>query len=1055
MRQFILLLGLAVFPSVEAPAESTRPVEGIRQSRDRAHALVGCQIIVDADRRIDNGTIVFRDGVITAVGPNVQPPADARVWSMPGRTVFPGLIDGYSTVGKAPEITGGAPHWNVLVAPQRDVANYYRADDSFDKKLRSQGITYRLVAPGAGIVRGVSAVIASDSPSEQSGILQSNVAQHLRLTIGRQGRENYPNSPMGAVALARQAFFDAEWYSQAWRAFSADQRIGQPERNDALAALQPDVATNRLVIIETDDEQYFLRADAFAREFGLRAAMVGSGDEYRRLEAVQATNRTVILPVNFPKAPAVRTPEAIHEVSLERLMHWDLAPENPARLYEKGIDILITSKGLDDVTKLRSQVRVAIARGLPASEALRAMTANAAKLYGIDDRVGSLEVGKLASFLVTDGELFDKETKILETWIEGRRHEVEAPPSTNRDGPWKGSTRTAGRKLSFTFELSDSDKKPKGVLIVEEENQETTKVELKHLVLTDDRISFVFDTAKYGTTGAASISGVVSPMGAETVLIGNLVWPDGTRSPIVLTHSAKTSVDSQAKPSAKVSNELDKSNEGDAQTTPSAATTASEGSEDLKEDENERTLPASFPVNYPLGAFGRDEPPTQPDWVAFQGGTIWTCGNLGTIKQGTLLVHRGKIVGVGADLEIPKSALIVDARGQHLTPGIIDCHSHMATDGGVNESSQAVTAEVRIGDFIDATDMNIYRQLAGGVTTSNILHGSANPIGGQNQVIKLRWGSLPDALKFSEAPEGIKFALGENVKQSNWGDEYTTRYPQTRMGVEQIMRDRLHAASAYARRWKQWQTSRTGMPPRRDLELEALSEILNRRRWIHCHSYRQDEILALLNTLEQFDVTIGTLQHILEGYKVADAMVRHGAMGSAFSDWWAYKFEVYDAIPYNGALMHNAGIVVSFNSDDRELARHLNQEAAKAVKYGGVPADDALRFVTRNPALQLRIDQYVGSLEVGKHADIVLWSGPPLSNFSRCEQTWIDGRKYFDRRDDQDTRKRVREMKAVLVQKILKSGTPTEKPGEETKKLRELWPREDLFCHRHAHGHDE
>jgi len=255
----------------------------------------------------------------------------------------------------------------------------------------------------------------------------------------------------------------------------------------------------------------------------------------------------------------------------------------------------------------------------------------------------------------------------------------------------------------------------------------------------------------------------------------------------------------------------------------------------------------------------------------------------------------------------------------------------------------------------------------------------------------------------------------------------------------------------YEARWKKWNEQREGLPPRRDLELDAIVEILNGKRWIHCHSYRQDEILALIQVLDDFKIRIGTFQHILEGYKVADAMAKHGAMGSAFSDWWAYKFEVYDAIPYAGALMHNAGVVVSFNSDDRELARHLNHEAAKAVKYGEVSPEEALKFVTLNPAKQLRIDRHVGSIETGKHADIVLWSASPLSTMSRCEQTWIDGRKYFDRATDQRMRARNQRVRTTLIQKILDSGETMRKPGEGDGDPASLWPREDLFCHGHDH----
>jgi N-acetylglucosamine-6-phosphate deacetylase len=309
-------------------------------------------------------------------------------------------------------------------------------------------------------------------------------------------------------------------------------------------------------------------------------------------------------------------------------------------------------------------------------------------------------------------------------------------------------------------------------------------------------------------------------------------------------------------------------------------------------------------------------------------------------------------------------------------------------------------------------------------------------------------------MKFKEAPQGIKFALGENVKQSNRrSPEPATRYPQTRMGVEQLMHDTFRAAREYEAAHKNWKANRTGLPPRVDLELEAIVEILNHSRWIHCHSYRQDEILALIRVLDQYGITIGSFQHILEGYKVADAIAKHGGTASAFSDWWAYKYEVIDGIPQAGALMHEAGIVVSFNSDDSELARHMNHEAAKAVRYGNVSEEEALKFVTLNPAKQLRIDQYVGSIEAGKHADFVLWSGHPLALSSRCEQTWIDGRKYYDRAEAEKIAQEQSQQRAVLIQKALKVD-PGKKPSiAEQIDESLLWPRYDEYCHGHSHEH--
>ncbi|MCE5251120.1 amidohydrolase family protein, partial [bacterium] len=354
---------------------------------------------------------------------------------------------------------------------------------------------------------------------------------------------------------------------------------------------------------------------------------------------------------------------------------------------------------------------------------------------------------------------------------------------------------------------------------------------------------------------------------------------------------------------------------------------------------------------------------------------------------------------------------------------LIDAHSHLALRGGVNEATHSMTSETRIRDVIDSDDIDIYRQLAGGLTMSCIIHGSANTIGGQNAVIKLRWGALPDEMLVGTAKPGLKFALGENVKRSNVQGPPTTRYPATRMGVEQYLRDAFQAAKDYRQEWQVYERDKkegkNPIPPRRDLRLEPLVEILDGKRQVQCHSYRQDEILALIRVGDDMGFKVEFLIHILEGYKVADVLKKHGTMPSTFSDWWAYKFEVYDAIPYNGALMRDQGLLVSFNSDDTELARRMNLEAAKAVKYGNVPEEEALKFVTLNPAIQLGVNDRAGSIEPGKDADFVIWSGSPLSTYSMCEQTWIDGRRYFDRAEDGELRKKAAEQKTAITQKIL------------------------------------
>lgn len=419
-------------------------------------------------------------------------------------------------------------------------------------------------------------------------------------------------------------------------------------------------------------------------------------------------------------------------------------------------------------------------------------------------------------------------------------------------------------------------------------------------------------------------------------------------------------------------------------------------------------------------------PVAEPRAVLVKEACLWTCGTGGVLTNADLLVVGGKIKVVGAGSvrsDYPGPPLVIEGRGLHVTPGLIDAHSHTAILGAVNESTLPSTAMVRIADVVNSETDNLYQQLAGGVTTVNLYHGSANPIGGQSCVIKLRDGAPPQELIFDAAPPGIKFALGENVKQANWGDKAVTRFPQTRMGVRAFLANRFTAARQYLATWEDFRAGRLrpGAPiPRRDLELEALGEILQGKRWIHCHAYRQDEILMMLRLMEEFGVTVGTFEHGLEGYKVADEIAWHGAGVSTFADWWAYKFEVYDAIPYNGALMHQRGVLVSFNSDSSEMARRLYGEAAKAVKFGGLAETEALKLVTLNPAKQLRIDSRVGSLEPGKDADFVIWSGPPLDATSRCLQTWIEGRKYFDQSLASERAGRLAREREELVAKARK-----------------------------------
>jgi imidazolonepropionase-like amidohydrolase len=980
----------------------TDPPEGIRKNTPAVHALTNARIIPSPGKVIENGTLVIRDGVIVGVGANATIPADARVWDVKGQFLYPGLIDSYSDFGlpKAPRPTAdgetelqrqrpsaepvrGAGYWNTMVVPQNDAVQLFSPDAKVAEKLRGQGFTSALIVPQRGIIKGKSAIVNLGDGKPNELIVRAGVALHIQLA-DEWGHEGYPNSLMGIIAMIRQTLYDADWYNKAQVQYSKNPTLQRIEVNKALSALTEVVTKKTPLIIETNDELDVFRADKIAREFGLELIVRGSGREYRRLDAVKRTGRSFILPINFPETPNVNSPEEALQYSLEELRHWDEATENPKRLVEASVAVALSSANLresvpsgKDAGAFLANIRKAVERGLPANDALASMTTIPAKMFGVEKQLGTLETGKIANFVVTSGDLFAEKTIIRECWIDGKRYEIKPQPEIDPRGRWT----VKGEKSSndtITLVLKGEPESLQGTITKTTPAGLRKEVKLSTATYSAARLSISFAGDSIGFSGIIRMTGTAS----REMLTGNGEWSDGT----VFTWFATRVAPHVPDPDTTKPKEV---------------------------------RVASFAPVYPFGEFGRAKIPDQPASVIVKGATIWTSGPQGKLESGDLLIQNGTIVKVSTSIPAPAGALVIDGKGKHVTPGLIDAHSHMAASGSVNESGQAISAEVRIGDIIDCNDIDIYRALAGGLTSAHILHGSANPIGGQAQLIKLRWGMLPEELKFEGTPPTIKFALGENVKQSNWGERFTTRYPQTRMGVEQIIRDEFQAALDYEASWKKWDSEQAGIPPRRDLELDAILEILRGKRFVHCHSYVQSEILMLVRIAEDFGFRVRVFQHILEGYKVADVMAKHGAGASSFSDWWAYKLEVYDAIPYNGALMHEQGVIVSFNSDSDELARRMNLEAAKAVKYGGVPETEALKFVTINPAKQLYVDSRVGSLEPGKDADFVIWSGSPLSTYSRCEQTWIDGRKYFDIEEDRKMNEEVQRQRATLVQKVL------------------------------------
>ena len=1002
MRNLSVLILLIAAVALVHP--QTSPTAGLRDNTPAVHAFTNVRIVTAPGIVIDSGTVVIRKGVVEAVGAKVAIPSDARVWDLRGRTIYPGFIDLASTYGMPQPPSGTRPpqgptpepsspsgplSWNAKTLSHVSAAEEFRPDPKTAEKLRSQGFVAVLARSTQGIFRGTSALVTvGDGPAREL-VVRSAISQHVSLSPTGSFLSGYPNSLMGTIAHVRQTFSDADWYRRAWEAYNKDNSLPRPEANSSLQSLIDAARGTQPVVIDASDELNFLRAARIQKEFGLKGWIVGSGSEFRRLDAVAATKLPIVVPLNFPEAPAVQSPEEALAVTLEDMRMWDVAPENPARLVKAGAVIALTSEQLKDAGSFLAQAKKAVERGLSPDAALAALTSTPARLLGMERKLGLIAKGAAASFVVTDGDMFGEKTKIEEVWIDGKRYEVKPPPHVDVRGTWSLSISADPGQIG-TLTLKGEVEKPSGSV-----QWRGKELSLGNLTYASGRISFTIPGDSLKLPGLMRLSG--TPSGSEIYGTGER----GDGMPFSWT----------ATPSKPFASEPD---------------TAKPKKPEM----------ASFADVFPLGAFGRPSQPEQSANVLITNATVWTMGKQGRLENADVLVSKGKINSVGKGLKAPAGAITVDGTGKHVTPGLIDAHSHTAVSGSVNEGGQAITCEVRIADVIDPDDIWIYRQLAGGTTMANVLHGSANPIGGQNAVLKWRWGSLPEDLVMREAPAGVKFALGENVKRSHFTQPgVPPRYPRTRMGVEQLIRDRFQAAKEYESTWKNWERSKTGIPPRRDLELDALVEIVNGSRLIHAHSYRQDEILMLIRVAEDFGIRIATLQHILEGYKVADVIAKHGAGASGFSDWWSYKWEAYEAIPGNLPLMQKQGVLISYNSDDSQLATRLNWEAAKAIEFG-LSEQEAMAAVTINPARQLHIDKYVGSLEPGKDADIAVWSGNPLSTASKCVQTWVDGRRMFDVNEDLALQNQANAERTALIQKILKEKKPGSSAGGAPPTLR-------------------
>jgi imidazolonepropionase-like amidohydrolase len=980
------LLALAALPAFVGA--QTTPVEGLRDAPPGVHAFTQARVVVAPGRVLDNATVVIRDGVIEAVGPRVTVPADARVWPMDGRTLYPGFIDAYSHVGMPAEMPGdedaarGAVHWSPQVRAFVRAVGELTPDDAAAAALRAQGITVAMAVPRLGLFRGRTAVVSLGEGQMARQVLREDVAHALALRRDAEVDRGYPTSAMGAMAFIRQTLHDADWHARARAAWERDPRAAtRPELNAALAALAPVVRGEQPLLVETRSEEELLRALSFRDDFPLRLWVRGSGAEYRLLDHARTLDVPLILPVDFPRAPEVDRAEQVLNLSLAELRHWNRAPENPARLAASGVQFAFTADGLRDPADFLPNVRRAVERGLSPDMALAALTTVPAGYLGLQRTHGTLEAGKAANLVIASGDLFRGDGRVEAVWVDGRRHQAAPAPGADPRGAWRVEAVGAER-----FE---------GTLIL----QGTTA-----------RLTGTFAAPGAETDLlSARVSGV-SPQ-LQVAFPGHVLGHEGT---IRLSASATaTALHGWGElPDGRRFNWVGRRVDADAE-----AAAPSPAADERRADLPGGLVPATPTLDsldvIPATEYGRSGIPAQPRDVLVRGATIWTVGPQGVLENADLHVRQGRIVAVGPNLSVPAGATIIDGAGRHVTPGLIDPHLHSGIAGGVNETGAAIVPEVRIGDVLTIDNIWMYRQLAGGLTTANLMHGSANPIGGENQPIKLRWGALADQLRFEGAPRNVKFALGENVVR------LPDRYPSTRMGVDEIIRDHFRAARDYQAAWQTWERDRRrGVQPRRDLRMDALVGILDGDILIQSHCYRQDEILMLIRLAEDFDVRVQAFHHGVEAYKVAPEIAAHGAAAVVWSDWSSFKVEAYDATTYNARILHDAGVLTALHSDNSQIAARMNWEAAKMLRTG-MGETDALALVTLNPARVLGIDGRVGSLEAGKDADFVIWNGHPLSTETRAEQTWIDGRRYFDLDEDRRARQEVEQERARLIQLVL------------------------------------
>lgn len=1000
---FSLFFGLRAFGQISAPHNGTPP------SKSAAYGIKNATIIFEDGKTIENGSMLIEDNKIAKIGTKVSFPEGTMVYDYIGKTILAAFVELSSNDGVIekhnhkpsslpfPQFLSnklGPYYWNESIASENNVLDAFNFEDS-QNRLEQMGFGFVVPNNESGVARGFSPLIALGADTQEGMVLQTKIAAFFSLEKGNSA-QTYPSSQMGAIALLRQAILDAQWYEKSKKL----------PLNYSLSALAEQLQGK--MIFEAQDKLEVLRIAKILAEFDLKAVLRCGGDEYQRMEQIKNLKHDFILPLRYPEAIDVSNPFIAKEIPLHLMKHWEMASYNAYAFHKNKLNFALTSKGLKSHDDFWKAIHKTIQSGLPWEVAYAALTCAPANMLGLENQIGCLKEGTWASFSVySDNPFLSDQSELLETWHLGKRKILKNKHSVDLRGNFNLNL----NGNFYTLYIKGSVAKPdaqttKGTDILEKNAKDVLECTL---IFDGIHVTLSFKNNE----GVYLLNGQFYPK--LGTIEGQGLSPDGSQIKwTAVRHKSFEDKKNDVAKSAMDSTKLNK-------------------------------------LWFPNLAYGEDSVKTHNNYL-IRNATIWTGEKDGVIENGDVLVQNGKIKHVGkGTFNVPKNTLVIDAKGKFVTAGIIDEHSHIAISKGVNESGLSVTAEVSIGSVINPDDINIYRQLAGGVTCSQLLHGSANCIGGQSAIIKLKWGYDAEGLLLENAPKFIKFALGENVKQSGWGDFNVTRFPQTRMGVEQVYFDAFYQAKHYAAEWEDRKKKKT--PVRRDLRLEALAEILKSERHITCHSYVQSEINMLMQVADSMGFKVNTFTHILEGYKLIPQMAKHGAGGSTFSDWWAYKYEVIDAIPHNACLMSAGGVVTAINSDDAEMGRRLNQEAAKGVKYGGMSEQDAWLMVTLNPAKLLRLDDRMGSIKVGKDADLVIWSENPLSVNAICEQSFIDGILFYDLRKQEALRKRNDKEKARLIALMLDAAKKGEATTTYILKRQPLYHCDTEEHHTHHHGH--